>query len=365
VSFGGSLSEAWHLRGVCLPDEQTRDVFVAGGVITFEPVADARTLIEDCYLIPGLVDSHAHLAFLSPSEGPVEARVRASAQAHLDAGVLLIREPGGLDHSSKDLGPHQGLPRVVTGGRFLAPPGGYFPDTAREVSPSELPDAAAEEAKASGAWAKIIGDFFGPDGRMRTNWETEELSEAARRVHAVGARITTHAVLAETIEQAIGAGFDAIEHGMEIGDDHAKAMAEKDIALVPTLFPHGTGEGLTSGMGMEGLAAESLLKVFHEHGARAMRAAELGVKVFAGTDAGSMVSHGQIASQIQLMIEAGFDPGVSLAAASWNARAWLGLPNIEEGAPADLVAFRNDPRADPATLAQPALVLLDGRRVRG
>jgi imidazolonepropionase-like amidohydrolase len=55
------------------------------------------------------------------------------------------------------------------------------------------------------------------------------------------------------------------------------------------------------------------LKVFHEHGARAARAAKLGVEVFAGTDAGSMTSHGQIASQIQLMIEAGFDPASALA----------------------------------------------------
>jgi len=359
------LSEAWHLRGVCLPDEQTRDVFVAGGVITFEPVADARTLIDDCYLIPGLVDSHAHLAFLSPTDGPVEARVRASARAHLDAGVLVIREPGGPDHSSMDLGPYEGFPRVVTGGRFLAPPGGYFPETAREVSPAELPDAAAEEAQASGAWAKIIGDFFGPDGRMRTNWGTDELVEAARRVHAIGGRITTHAVLAETIEQAIEAGFDAVEHGMAIGDDHAKAMAARNIVLVPTLFPHGTGDELAAGMGIESPAADPLLKIFHEHGARAVRAAELGVNVFAGTDAGSMVPHGQITSQIELMIEAGFDRGASLAAASWSARAWLGLPNIEEGAPADLVAFRDDPRAEPEALAEPALILLDGRRVRG
>jgi imidazolonepropionase-like amidohydrolase len=341
-----------------------RDVFVADGMITFDPVAAAQTLIEDCYLIPGLVDAHAHLAFLSPSEGPVRERVRASARAHLEAGVLVVREPGGPDYSSKDLGPQEGFPRVVTGGRFLAPPGGYFPETAREVTPEELPDAAAEEAKASGAWAKIIGDFFGPDGRMRTNWGTDELVEAARRVHALGARITTHAVLAETVEQAIEAGFDAVEHGMAIEEDHAKAMAAKDIALVPTIFPRGTGDELAAGVGLEGSSRDSLVKVFNEHGARAARAAELGVKVFAGTDAGSMTSHGQIAPQIQLMIEAGFDPASSLAAASWNARTWLGLSNIEEGSPADLVAFRGDPRAEPELLSQPSVILLDGRRVR-
>ena len=55
---------------------------------------------------------------------------------------------------------------------------------------------------------------------------------------------------------------------------------------------------------------------------------------------------------------------MSLGAGSWTARAFLGLPGIQEGAPADLVAFRENPREDLSALADPALVILDGRLVR-
>jgi imidazolonepropionase-like amidohydrolase len=39
----------------------------------------------------------------------------------------------------------------------------------------------------------------------------------------------------------------------------------------------------------------------------------------------------------------------------------MGLPGIAEGAPADLVAYAADPRADLAALDEPALLILDGR----
>jgi imidazolonepropionase-like amidohydrolase len=71
-----------------------------------------------------------------------------------------------------------------------------------------------------------------------------------------------------------------------------------------------------------------------------------------------------IRHEIELLLSAGLEPQVALGAASWIARTWLGLPLIEEGAPADLVAFREDPREDPAVLFDPALVILDGRLIR-
>ena len=88
-------------------------------------------------------------------------------------------------------------------------------------------------------------------------------------------------------------------------------------------------------------------------------AVDAGVTVLAGTDAG-MGPHGAIRGEIELLLEAGLEPDVALGAASWVARAFLGLPGIEEGAPADLVAFDGDPLQDHAALAHPRLVLLDG-----
>jgi len=146
----------YRIQGTLLPSGSSRDVFVVDGRITFEGVEDAETLLEEAVLIPGLVDVHAHLALASPApdDSSPRQRAEASARAHLDAGVLLIREPGSPDHASNGIGPHVGLPRTITGGRFLAPPDRYFPGLAREVTDDQLPDAAEEEFRLSGAWAK-------------------------------------------------------------------------------------------------------------------------------------------------------------------------------------------------------------------
>ena len=42
-----------------------------------------------------------------------------------------------------------------------------------------------------------------------------------------------------------------------------------------------------------------------------------------------------------------------MGAACWTARSWLGLPGLADGAPADLVAFDEDPVAHPDVLHHP------------
>jgi imidazolonepropionase-like amidohydrolase len=85
--------------------------------------------------------------------------------------------------------------------------------------------------------------------------------------------------------------------------------------------------------------------------------------VFAGTDAGGQLEHGLIVEEVRALHAAGLPAETALAAASWAARAWLGLPGIEEGAPADVVVYAADPRADLDTLARPERMLLRGRLV--
>ena len=50
-------------------------------------------------------------------------------------------------------------------------------------------------------------------------------------------------------------------------------------------------------------------------------------------------------------------------AGSWDARDFLGLPGLVEGAPADLVVYAADPRRDLSTLAEPVRIVLRGRVV--
>src|SRR6266568_4969381 len=294
-----------HIHGHVLPGDKEQDIYVVNGHITFQKVKDAKTVVKDGYILPGLVDCHAHLSLASPAgdEASSEERVRASAKEHLHAGVLAIREPGSPDYASKEIRPDEGLPRVQTGGRFLAPPGRYFPGLAWEVEEDNLPGAAEEEARKSGAWAKIIGDFPSEDGRFHPNFRLETLRQAAERVHKVGARIAIHSVIPESIEIAV------------------KKQAEM-----------------------------------------VRKAVEAGVMVLAGTDAG-MVAHGIVRREIENFFEAGIPGEIALGAGSWSARAFLGLPGIEEGAHADLVVFAKDPRLHKEELSKPTFIMLDGQQV--
>jgi imidazolonepropionase-like amidohydrolase len=85
--------------------------------------------------------------------------------------------------------------------------------------------------------------------------------------------------------------------------------------------------------------------------------------VFAGTDAGGSLAHGLVGDEVRALHDAGLPAEAALAAASWSARAWLGLPCIEEGAPADVVVYAADPRTDLDTLRRPERIIRNGRVV--
>jgi imidazolonepropionase-like amidohydrolase len=354
-----------HVRGTVLPEGVERDVFVVDDRITFTDQSDVPSVGIELYLIPGLVDVHAHLALASPAPDSAtdEEIPRASARAQLEAGVLAVREPGSPDRLSFGLGPSMTLPRTYTAGRFLAPPGGYFPGLAREVEPDELPDAAEDEARRSGDWAKVIGDFFGRDGTWVPNFPPDALAEAASRVHGAGGRIAIHATVPASIEAGIEAGFDSIEHGIQLQPEHIAPMAERGIALVPTMPIGHDVIGLLRSAGAPEAFVAGMAEAIDRQPEMVRQASEGGVMVLAGTDAG-MGPHGTVWQEVVRLFEAGIGWERSLGGGSWIAREWLGLSGIEEGAPADLVGFLEDPREDPSVLARPVLIVLDGTIVR-
>lgn len=348
---------AWHLRGVLLPHGAEGDLWVADGRITYRSVEGATTLATDVVVMPGLVDVHAHLSLFSPAgdDAPAAERVRASAAAHLDAGVLAVREPGSPDHASTGLGPATGLPYVVTAGRFLAPPGRYFPGLAREVTDAEVPAAALEELVASGgSWVKLIGDSPFPGPGVQPTYVPETLGEVVDLVHGAGGRVAIHCSLPDVIQAALEAGVDSLEHATFLQEDQVALLAASGATWVPTC---------TINAQIRDLLPPAMASLVDGQAAAICRAVEAGVQVLAGTDAG-MGPHGLVRHEIELLRRAGLQPGTALAAGSWAARDFLGLPGLEEGAPADLTAYRADPREDLTALSQPAVVMLAGHLLR-
>ena len=93
---------------------------------------------------------------------------------------------------------------------------------------------------------------------------------------------------------------------------------------------------------------------------RIRSAFEAGVPIYTGTDAGGSLPHGLVRDEIRALVGAGIPQPEVIAQASWRAREWLGLPGLDEGAPADLIVFDTDPRVDLAAIYQPQRMVLRG-----
>ncbi|HEX2298390.1 MAG TPA: amidohydrolase family protein, partial [Pseudonocardiaceae bacterium] len=227
---------AVHLRGVLLPAGEFGDLWVAEGVICAEPVPGAATLVEDGYLVPGLVDAHCHVG-IGP-QGPATLEDAAEqAITDRDAGTLLIRDCG-VPIDTRPLQSRPDLPRIVRAGRHLARPKRYIPALGVELDdPSLLPQAVKEQAANGDGWVKLVGDWIDRSiGDLAPLWPDQVLVEAIEAAHAAGARVTAHVFGEDALPGLIAAGIDCIEHGTGLTAEVIDEMAARGTALVPTLI---------------------------------------------------------------------------------------------------------------------------------
>ncbi|UUV30333.1 amidohydrolase family protein [Amycolatopsis roodepoortensis] len=353
--------EALHLAGVVLPDGEHRELWVTGGRITTEPVAGAETVVREGFLVPGLVDAHCHPGI---GVGGATTLEEAAEQAitDRDAGTLLIRDCG-LPIDVRPLQERADLPRIIRAGRHLALHKRYIPGLGIELEdPSELPKAVAEQARDGDGWVKLVGDWIDRGaGDLAPLWPDDVLAEAIAAAHAEGAKVTAHVFGQAALPGLIDAGIDCLEHGTELSADQLGVLAERGIALVPTLINIENFPGIADKAGKYPVYADHMRALHAGVGEMVSTAIEAGVPVYAGSDAGGMVEHGRLVDEIEALHKAGMSAEQALASASWAAREWLGVPGIVDGASADLLVYPSDPREDLAVLRHPSHIVLRGK----
>ena len=355
---------ALHLRGVVLPEDEPRDLWVVNGRVRTTPVPNADTVFDDGYLVPGLVDAHCHIGI--GIYGPVELDEAArQAETDRDAGALLIRDCGSpLD--TRPLQERLDLPRIVRAGKHLSRPKRYIARLGVEIDdPADLPAAVRAQAEDGDGWVKLVGDWIDRSiGDLAPLWPDDALVAAIDAAHDAGARVTAHVFGEDALPGLINAGIDCIEHGTGLTPDTIDAMAARGTALVPTLINTENFPGIAESAGKYPAYAKHMLALHARARQTVAAAIEAGVPVYAGTDAGGGIDHGQLAEEIIALAGSGFGPVRAIGAASWSARQWLGWPSLTEGAPADLVGYESDPRHNMDILRTPRRVVLRGRVVR-
>ncbi|WP_416485171.1 amidohydrolase family protein [Streptomyces sp. CL12] len=352
-----------HVKGRVLvgPQDVRDELWVVGGRVSYDRPSGARDVrTVQGWALPGLVDAHCHVGL--DAHGPVDAET-AEKQALTDreAGTLLMRDAGSPS-DTRWIDDRADLPKIIRAGRHIARTRRYIRNYAWEIEPDDLVAYVAREARRGDGWVKLVGDWIDREaGDLSPCWPREAVEAAIAEAHRLGARVTAHCFAENSLRDLVESGIDCVEHATGLTEDLIPLFAERGVAIVPTLVNIATFPQLAAGGESKFPNWSAHMRRLHERRYDTVRSAyDAGIPVFVGTDAGGSLPHGLVAAEVAELVTAGIPPIEALAATSWSARAWLGRPGLEEGAPADLVVYDEDPRAEVGVLAAPRRVVLNG-----
>lgn len=339
--------------------------------------AGAQTIdLGDATMLPGLIDSHAHL-FLDAHDGKfapdlllaiVESpskRVLLGAQLareDLEAGFTTVRNLGhaGIDGDAAlrdaiDAGRVPG-PRLLASGRKLAQKGNYVQGLNPALAPAILQQEFLHVESPDQARQAVLENLLYNADVVKVALEDDitldEMKAVVDEAHRHGMKVAVHAITATSIQTAIDAGADSIEHGNRATDEELEAMRATGVFLdiTPTFFEANLPR-----------ATAFIRRVLHS-----------GVKFAAGSDMcwirEGMTRGAATATMFTALRDAGMPPLEILRAVTVNAADMLGWQDrvgaIEPGKFADIIAVAGDPLADVTELERVRFVMKGGAVVR-
>jgi imidazolonepropionase-like amidohydrolase len=343
-----------------------------------------------CYLLPGLIDCHVHLAMPTDEADPsavagwpdamIAIYAMKAAERTLLGGVTTARDCGGWNYV--EMAVRRAIkrgwcigPRLFLAGRLLSITTGgvdYYPGMYEVANGSDEVRAAARRQLARGAdFIKVMatGAMLSPENEdaRAVQFTLEELKAAAEIARDNFKHMAAHAHACQGILNAVEAGADSIEHGTYADERALRLMAERKVTLVPTFCA-------TTSMLHDPKVSASMPTHLHERlvASRGIRqqmvrqAHRLGVPIVMGTDAGTPGNHhgDNVDEAIAMVEESGLSPAESLRAATLNGARLLRqqdkLGSLAPGKFADIIVTRENPLDDIRALKRLALVMKDG-----
>ena len=364
-------------------------------------------------LLPGLIDSHTHL-FLNiivPPEAELQRRYNGlfapgmllaivespskrvllgaqMAREDLESGITTVRNLGhsGIDGDTElrdaiKAGRVPG-PRILASGRKLTMRGDYVqslnPALADSIVNQEFLfiDGAdrAQQAVRQNEFQNVDVIKVAAD----ENLTVTELAAVVVEAHRMHLKVAVHAGDKTSIETAIDAGADSIEHGNEATDEQLQRMREKGIffGLTPTFWGGFLLKIMEPSIVLSpeyrASRASSSAAGDQRYNDLVQRVLKSGVKFAAGSDMcwfypGKTRGQASVATLINLRA-AGMTALDSIRAITTNAAEMLGwqdrIGSVEAGKYADLVAVSGDPLADIHELERVSFVMKGGQVVR-
>ena len=355
------------------------DTIVSVG--TGAPPAGADVIDLSRYtLVAGMIDVHTHMTYYwdgAPGTRPLNQPRRPAgvttvlaaenARRTLDTGVTTVRDLGAsneVDYAMRDLinmGKMIGPRMFVAGQGLSAARNGPPPD------PETFRQQAEARIAAGSDWVKIYasrGSFQSVDTTQTVSYEA--MKAAVDAAHAKNHKVAIHSYGPSGVKDAVRAGADSVEHGIDLDDETIAEMVTRGTVWVPTIDHN---RYYVDAKDEYGFAPETIppLQAYIEKNLESTRRAfKAGVKIAMGSDAVYSM-FGQNTRELGWLVKAGMTPGQALASATTIPAALLGMEKslgaVAPGYFADIVAVEGDPLADVNALINGVRWVMKGGQV--
>lgn len=384
------LRAAWLFDGTAdtlLPDPV---VIIDGGTIaavgTALPVPEGATVVDlgAATILPGLVDTHVHLAFDASTDpvGNLAARDDTEAVAAMTAaarhatrgGVTTVRDLGDRGYLSLGLRAaarsDPTLPTIVASGPPITSPAGHchYLGGAAAAGVDGIRAAVRERAERGTDIIKIMasGGNLTPGSRPEVSqFGPGELRAAVDEAHRLGLPVTAHAHGTQAIIDALAAGVDGLEHVSFMTADSVDPIPDAVLdAIVTRRVVLGATVGFVPTPGFSPPPAVLSRMPLMAAGLSRMHAA--GAVMTTGTDAGigPIKPPDVVRWAVGQLAGIGMTPAGALRAATSLAAAACGLGDrkgrLAAGYDADILAVDGDPLTDPEALHRIRAVYVRG-----
>ena len=385
-----ALRAAWLLdtsAGRLVPEPT---VLIEGGRIVgvdsaVAPPPDAEiTDLPGVTLLPGLIDTHVHLAFdasttpvvnlAARTDAEVTEAMAAAARTALLGGVTTVRDLGDRNYLSLSLRGRDDLPTILAAGPPITRPDGHchYLGGCVEPGPDGMRAAIRDRVERGVDVVKIMGSggALTPSTQQHlSQFERAELRAAVEEAHRHGLPVTVHAHAVQAIVDALAVGADGMEHVTFWTEDGIDAPVDVLDEIVERQVVVGATVGLLPQSGDAGPPPQVRARLGRIL-ANMTRLVADGARVVAGTDAGIAPAkpHDVLRYAPAMLASIGLTNDDILRTITVTAAEVCGLGDtkgrLAPGYDGDVLAVDGDPRRDLGALHRIRAVYARGVRMR-